>query len=49
MTDVIFDKGIRFDIVKKEETIWCGALGYAADLTAEPDIEGLLARYQALI
>ncbi len=49
LTDIIFDKGIRFDIVKKEESIWCGALGYAADLTAEPDIEGLLARYQALI
>ena len=31
LTDVIFDKGIRFDIVKKEESIWCGALGYAAE------------------
>lgn len=48
LVDTVFEKGIRFDIVKRDEAIWCGTLGYAANLTDEPDIQGLIAGYEAL-
>ena len=49
LVDTIHDKGIRFDIVEREEAIWCGTLGHATNPTGEPDIPGLLAAYQALV
>lgn len=41
-------KGIVVEIVKCPETIWCGAVGYAQDNEGEPDIPGLLDRYQRI-
>ncbi len=49
LVDTILDKGVRFDIIKRDEAIWCGTLGYAPTPADEPDIPGLLAAYQALI
>lgn len=37
-----------FELVDCPEILWCGVLGYAPNLTDEPDIDGLLARYQKL-
>ena len=48
LVDTIHDRGVRFDIVEREEAIWCGTLGHAPNPTEEPDIPGLLAAYQAL-
>ncbi len=33
LVDTIHDKGIRFDIVEREEAIWCGTLGHATNPT----------------
>ena len=49
LVDVIFDKGVRFDVVERTETIWCGILGYASNLTDEPNIGRLLEKYQSLV
>lgn len=48
LVDTLADRGVRFDIVKREDALWCGALGYASNKTEEPDIQGLLTRYQEL-
>lgn len=40
-------KGVWVELVRCPRTIWCGAVGYASDCSGEPDIEGLLKRYQA--
>jgi len=45
--DVFEHGGVEFEVLQVPETIWCGALGYAKDSKGEPDIEGLLERYQA--
>lgn len=37
---------ITFEVVSCPATIWCGALAYAPNCTDEPDIGGLLQRYQ---
>lgn len=39
-------KNITFEVVSCPATIWCGALKYASNCTDEPNIEGLLQRYQ---
>lgn len=40
-------KGALVELVHCPATIWCGTVAYACDCTSEPDIEGLLRRYQA--
>lgn len=39
--------GVLVELVRCPRTIWCGTVGYASDCSGEPDIEGLLKRYQA--
>lgn len=39
--------GTLVELVHCPATIWCGAVGYARDGSSEPEIEGLLMRYQA--
>lgn len=41
-------KGIQFELVECPATVWCGTLGYAKNNTDEPDIDGLLEKYQAV-
>ena len=41
-------KGIWFEVVSCPAVFWCGTLGYAQNCTDEPDIGGLLRKYQAL-
>ncbi len=40
-------KGIPMELLKVPATMWCGSIAYAANLTDEPDIPALLAKYQA--
>ena len=47
--DAFVEKGVRFEVIKKEATIWCGTLGYADDLDKEPDPGPLLEKYQSLV
>lgn len=49
LLDVITFKGVRFEVIERSESIWCGTLGYATDPVSEPDIEALLKRYQSLV
>lgn len=37
---------IPLELVFVPETIWCGSIGFASNLTDEPDIPALLAKYQ---
>ncbi len=39
---------VTFELVHVPATIWCGVMGYAPNLTDEPDIDGLLKKYQNL-
>ncbi len=39
---------IPMELVQVPATIWCGAIAYAPNLTDEPDIGGLLQKYQSL-
>ena len=41
-------KGIWFEVVSCPAAFWCRTLGYAQNCTDEPDIGGLLRKYQAL-
>lgn len=41
-------KGITFELVKAPATIWCGTRGYGSKKGSEPDIPGLLEKYQKL-
>ncbi len=41
-------KGVEFDLILRKDSLWAGTLGYADNLTDEPDIGGLLHRYQQL-
>jgi len=38
---------IPMELVQVPATIWCGSLAYASNLTDEPDIPMLLAKYQS--
>lgn len=38
---------IPMELVQVPATIWCGSIGYAPNLTDEPDIGGLLQKYQS--
>ncbi len=40
--------GFSFELVRVPATIWCGSIAYAPNLTDEPDIDGLLRKYQGL-
>jgi len=40
-------RGARVEVVRCPDTIWCGSVAYASDCIAEPDIQGLLEKYQA--
>lgn len=42
----ITHNNITFEVVSCPASIWCGALEYAPNCTDEPDINGLLQRYQ---
>lgn len=39
--------GIPMELLRVPATIWCGSIAYAPNLTDEPDIPALLAKYQA--
>lgn len=39
-------KGISMEMLHVPATIWCGSIAYAPNLTDEPDISALLAKYQ---
>ena len=39
---------IMLELVQVPDTIWCGSIAYASNLTDEPDIPGLLKKYQSL-
>lgn len=41
-------KDVPFEWILRKPSIWVGVLGFATNLTDEPDIAGLLGRYQAL-
>jgi len=47
LKDTFFCNGIEVEVVSCPATFWCGALGYAQNCTDEPDISGLLEKYQA--
>ena len=49
LVETICHKGLRFEVVERAESVWCGTLGYALNLTEEPDIPGLLEKYQSLV
>ena len=37
---------IPLELLFVPETIWCGSIAFASNLTDEPDITALLAKYQ---
>ena len=43
----ILHNGIPMELLRVPPTIWCGSITYATNLTDEPDIPALLAKYQA--
>jgi len=43
----ILHNGIPMELLRVPPTIWCGSIAYASNLTDEPDISALLAKYQA--
>ena len=43
----ISHNGIFMELVRVPATLWCGSVAYADNLTDEPDIPALLAKYQA--
>ena len=43
----ITHNGIPMELLRVPATIWCGSIAYAPNLTDEPDIPALLAKYQA--
>ena len=42
LTAVLLERGVRFEVVERTQSLWCGVLGYASNLTDEPDIGRLL-------
>ena len=42
-------RGIDFEVVERPDVFWVGCLGYAHNLTDEPDIGATLRRFQALV
>ncbi len=48
LEEVFYDREIRFEVLERPKTIWCGVLGYASNLKDEPDVERLLEKYQSL-
>lgn len=40
------EQNVFFELVRCPATIWCGAIGYAPACAGEPDIGGLLRKYQ---
>ena len=49
LTAVLLERGVRFEVVERTQSLWCGVLGYASNLTDEPDIGRLLEKYQSLV
>ena len=43
----ILHNNIPMELVHVPATMWCGSIAYASNLTDEPDIPALLAKYQA--
>lgn len=39
--------GVSFEVMQCPATIWCGAVGYAPNCEEEPDIGGVLEKYQS--
>ena len=47
LVKTIVHNNISMELIHVPATIWCGSIAYASNLTDEPDIPALLAKYQA--
>ncbi len=43
----ITHNNVHMELIHVPSTMWCGSIAYASNLTDEPDIPALLAKYQA--
>ena len=49
LIEIIFYKGVEFEVVERPDVIWAGSVDYASNNTGESDIGATLKRFQSLV